>query len=103
MLQQRPSLHERGPSCARRSACTCRTIHQVPLWGVAQLAERAAVNREVAGSIPAAPVQKMKKGDGTLRRLLFSFLYFRLSVCLSVCLRSVLKDFSPLPFLLSRP
>ena len=32
-------------------------VVEFPLWGVAQLAERPAVNREVAGSTPAAPVE----------------------------------------------
>jgi hypothetical protein len=39
-------------------------------WGVAQLAERLAVNQEVAGSSPAAPVPSIGPSHGA-RRLAF--------------------------------
>ena len=39
-------------------------------WGVAQLAERLAVNQEVAGSSPAAPVLSIGPFHGA-RRLAF--------------------------------
>jgi hypothetical protein len=41
---------------AERRAKACYFSERLDRWGVAQLAERPAVNREVAGSKPAAPV-----------------------------------------------